>query len=67
MELIMLKFLVYIFSAVIVIWAIDGVNINAIFKKNKIVQARVFYIIIALVLTYLLANFIYDFVYMKLF
>ncbi len=63
----MLKFLVYILSAIIVIWSMDGVNINSIFKKGKIVQARVFYIILALVLTYLLANFIYDFVYIKLF
>ena len=63
----MLKFLVYIFSAIIVIWSMDGININAIFKKWKIVQARVFYIILALILTYLLANFIYDFVYIKLF
>ena len=63
----MLKFLVYIFSAIIVIWSMDGININAIFKKGKIVQARVFYIILALILTYLLANFIYDFVYIKLF
>ena len=29
----MLKFLVYIFSAIIVIWSMDGININAIFKK----------------------------------
>ena len=63
----MLKFLVYLLSAIIVIWSLDGININAIFKKNKVVQARVFYIIIALVLTYLLVNFIYDFVYIKLF
>lgn len=63
----MLKFLVYIFSAIIVIWSMDGVNINFIFKKGKILQAKVFYIILALVFTYLLANFIYDFVYIKLF
>jgi uncharacterized membrane protein YwzB len=63
----MLKFLVYILSAFIVIYSLDSVNMNVIFKKNKVVQARVFYIIVALVLTYLLANFIYDFVYIKLF
>lgn len=63
----MLKFLVYLLSAIIVIWSIDAVNINGIFKKNKVVQARVFYFILALALTYLLANFIYDFVYIKLF
>ena len=63
----MLKFLTYILSAIIIIWSIDGININSIFKKGKIVQARVFYIILALILTYLLANFIYDFIYIKLF
>ena len=63
----MLKFSVYILSAIIVIWSLDAVNMNVIFKKNKVVQARVFYIVIALILTYLLANFLYDFVYIKLF
>lgn len=64
---IMLKFLVYILSLVIVIWSMDSVNLNVIYKKNKVIQARVFYIVLLLVLTYLLANFLYDFVYIKLF
>ena len=63
----MLKFLVYILSLVIVIWSMDSVNLNVIYKKNKVIQARVFYIVLLLVLTYLLANFLYDFVYIKLF
>ena len=67
MVLIMVKFAVYLLSSIIVIWSISSVNINAIFKKNKIVEARVFYVVLALVLIYLLANFIYDFIYIKLF
>ena len=63
----MLKFAVYILSSILVIWSMDSININGIFKKNKIVQARVFYIILALVLIYLLANLLYDFVNIKLF
>ena len=63
----MVKFAVYLLSSIIVIWSISSVNINAIFKKNKIVEARVFYVVLALVLIYLLANFIYDFIYIKLF
>ena len=63
----MLKFMVYILSSFLVIWSIDSVNINAIFKKNKVVQARVFYILIALVMIYLLANLLYDFINIKLF
>ena len=46
---------------VIVIWAMEGVNINTIFKKNRMYQARVMYILIVLSLTYLSSNFILDF------
>ncbi len=63
----MLKFAVYLLSSIIVIWSIDAVNINGIFKKGKVVQARVFYVVIALVLIYLLANFLYDFINIKIF
>lgn len=63
----MLKFAVYLLSSIIVIWSIDAVNINGIFKKGKVVQARVFYVVIALVLIYLLANLLYDFINIKLF
>ena len=57
----MVKFSLYIFSLIVVMYAIDGVNINAIFKKNQVIKARLFYFIIILCLTYLLANFMYDF------
>ena len=67
MENIVAKFAVYILSAIMVVWSIDAVNINAIFKKNKVIQARVFYLILVFVLTYLLASFLYDFIYLKLF
>ncbi len=63
----MLKLSIYLLSGILVIWSMDAININSIFKKNKIVQSRVFYIILALVLIYLLANLLYDFVYIKIF
>ncbi len=55
------KFFLYIFSTVLVLWSLDSININAIFKKNKIHQARVFYLCLALSLIYLVTNFMYDF------
>ena len=67
MENIVVKFAVYILSAIIVVWSMDGININAIFKKNKVYQARVFYLVLIFIFTYLLANFLYDFIYLKLF
>lgn len=57
----MYNLLLYSIVLVIVIWAMEGVNINTIFKKNRIYQARVMYILIVLSLTYLSSNFILDF------
>lgn len=58
----MRKFLLYIIILPLVIWAVDGININSIFKRNRIYQARVIYIIIIFALTYLTVNFMYDFI-----
>ena len=63
----MVKYAVYLLSTIIVIWSLDAVNINGLFKKNKVMQARVFYLVLALVLIYLLSNFFLDFLYVKLF
>ena len=54
------KFFIYIFSSIIVIWSIDSININSIFKKNKNVQANVFYFVLALCLIELLTSFLYN-------
>lgn len=57
----MFNLLLYIIVMMIVIWAIDGLNINNLFKKDHVYQARIMYIIIILSLTYLTTNFILDF------
>ncbi len=55
------KFFVYLFSTFVVIYALDAVRINQIFKKNKIMQARICYFLIAISLIYLVSNFFIDF------
>ena len=55
------KFFLYVVVTILVIWALDGVNINHIFKKNRVVQARVFYLLLAFALVQLITSFIYDF------
>lgn len=62
----MAKLCVYIFSTIIVVWSMDAVNINGIFKKNQVFKARVFYFVLMLSLIYLLSSFIYDFIYIKI-
>ena len=54
------KFFLYVVVTIIVIWAMDSVNINGIFKKNKIIQARVLYFLLGLSLIYLITNFLMD-------
>lgn len=55
------KLFLYIFITLIVVWTMDGLNINFIFKKNRVLQARVFYLLVTLSISYLVTNFIYDF------
>ena len=45
------------------VWAIDSLNISGIFKKNKVLQARIFYIMLVLIISYLLVEFFYDFLH----
>ncbi len=55
------KFILYILIMILVIWAVDSINLSNIFKKNRPYQARIIYIIIIFSLTYLTTNFILDF------
>ena len=63
----MTKFILYVLVTIITVWAMDGININLIFKKNQVIKSRVAYFLILLSIIYLVTNFIYDFIYIKLF
>ena len=54
------KSLLYIVSTILVIWAMDSIDINKIFKKNKIMQARLFYFFLGISFIYLVTNFMWD-------
>lgn len=54
------KIIVYIIVSVAVVWSLEAVNINGIFKKNRIFQARLFYFFLGLSMIYLITNFIWD-------
>ena len=59
----MVKLLLYLLIIPIVVWSVDSVNLNAIFKKGNVnyYKARVFYMIIVFGFSYLIVNFMYDF------
>lgn len=56
-----IKACLYIIFIPLTILALDGININFIFKKNKVYQARIIYIMIAFIMSYMIVNFFYDF------
>lgn len=54
------KFIIYMCVTIIVIWSMDSLNINQFFKKNKVLQARVFYFLLGISIIYLVTNFLTD-------
>ncbi len=62
------KFFLYCAVSILVIWTMDAVNINRIFKQNRVVQATIFYFLLGLSMIYLVTNFLWDlFTSVKLF
>ena len=59
----MFKLLLYLFIIPLVVYAMDSVNINGIFKKGQsnYYQARVMYIFLVMALSYDIVQFINDF------
>ena len=55
------KIIVYLVVTILVIIGLDSININNIFKKNKVFQARLFYLLLITALVYLVTNFIFEF------
>lgn len=55
-----IKLILYLIVGIIVIWSMDSININQIFKKNRILQARVFYFFLTISIIYLVTNCFYD-------
>ena len=54
------KFVLYVAVTILVIWTLDAVDINRIFKQNRVIQATIFYFLIGLSMIYLVTNFIWD-------
>lgn len=56
-----IKLILYIITVPLSIFALDSININGIFKVNRIFQARLLYLMLSLCLSYLFTCFLYDF------
>ena len=59
----MVKLLLYVMTVPLVVWSVDSINFNSLFKKGEADQyrARIFYMIFVMSMSYLVVSFLYDF------
>ncbi len=55
------KVFIYIIVTMVSAFALSGVNFNNFFKKERVVEAKIFVVLITLSLSYLASNFIINF------
>ena len=57
----MIKVILYVLLLPFTIWAMEGLDLNRFFKQSRVYQARIMYLMIAMSISYLTVNFLYDF------
>lgn len=58
----MFKGVMYIFTLIMTIWSMEGLDLNRFFKQGRVYQARLIYLMLAMSISYLVTNFMYDFI-----
>lgn len=56
-----IKAFLYVIFTLLSAYILSGINFNHFFKKNKEVEARIFILLLSFVMSYLLTNFVVDF------
>jgi len=56
-----IKIYLYIITAMLSAYSLTGLNFDKFWRSKKNIEARVFIIIFSLIMSYLLTNFIVDF------
>ena len=63
----MIKLILYFIVTIFVIYSMNSLDSNKIFKSSKPVEAKLFYFLFALALIYLVTNLCYDLINIKIF
>lgn len=56
-----IKVYIYIITTLLSVYTLTGINFDRFWRKGKVIEARIFVIMLSLVMSYLLTNFIVDF------
>ena len=57
----MIKVILYLITIPLSIWVLESINLNGLFKRNRITQIKILYLMLSLSLAYLVTNFLVDF------
>ncbi|MBE6154712.1 MAG: DUF1146 domain-containing protein [Firmicutes bacterium] len=57
-----IKIYLYVFFTMFSIFILNGINFNGIMKKSKEIEAKLLVLSLSFALSYLLTNFVIDFV-----
>ena len=55
------KVFIYIITTLLSAYTLTGINFNKFWNNKKTLEARIFIILLSLIMSYLLTNFIVDF------
>ena len=55
------KVYIYIVTTLLSAYTLTGINLNKFWNIKKVTEARIFIILLSLIMSYLLTNFIVDF------
>ena len=55
------KVYIYIITTLLSAYTLTGINFNKFWNSKKTIEARIFIILLSLIMSYLLTNFIVDF------
>ncbi len=57
------KVILYIVIIPLVIWTLESLRLDILFKKNRQPQIKLLYVFLSLAVSYLIVNCLYDFSY----
>ncbi len=59
----MVKIALYIVMVPLSIWVLESLRMDVLFKKGRVLQMKILYVMMSFALSYLVTNFLYDFAY----
>ena len=56
------KVILYVITVLLSTYTLSGINFSNFFKRNKLLESKIFIISMSMIMGYLLTNFIVDFI-----